>query len=76
MYEDMKSSRQIFKLALRYCRENTEEIKANNIANSFNEKDNKTFWNHVNSKFSKNNCSASVVENISAKEKYFTILER
>ena len=35
LYEDMKSSRQRFKLALRYCRANAEDIACNNFIETF-----------------------------------------
>ena len=43
----MKTSRAQFKLALRYCKANVEEMKANACAESLFDTDPKKFWNNV-----------------------------
>ena len=46
-FENMKTSRAQFKLALRYCKANVEEMKANACAESLFDTDPKKFWNSV-----------------------------
>jgi exonuclease III len=46
-FENMKRSRAVFKLALRYCREHVDELKADACAESLFDKDCRKFWNNV-----------------------------
>jgi len=43
----MKRSRAIFKLAVRYCKNNVEQMRADACANSLLEKDANKFWKDV-----------------------------
>jgi len=43
-YECMRTSRAQFKLALRYCKQHKEMLRADRLANSLAEKDYKKFW--------------------------------
>jgi len=46
-HENMCRSRAKFKLALRYCKQHIEEMKADAVANSVFDKDARKFWNDV-----------------------------
>ena len=46
-FDRMKRSRATFKLALRYCKNHVEELKADPCAESLFHKDPRKFWNSV-----------------------------
>jgi hypothetical protein len=46
-FDKMKQTRALFKLALRYCKNHIEELKANACADSMFDKDSRKFWNNV-----------------------------
>ena len=46
-FDAMKRTRAIFKLALRHCKNNIEELKADACAESLLDKDSRKFWNTV-----------------------------
>jgi len=43
----MKRTRALFKLALRYCKNHIEEMKADACADTVMDKDCHKFWNHI-----------------------------
>lgn len=47
VYECMKRTRAVFKLALRYCRNHIDQIKADVCASNLNNKNPQKFWNSV-----------------------------
>jgi len=47
LFDDMQKSQAKFKLALRYCREHVDEMKADACANAVFDKDAKRFWHEV-----------------------------
>ena len=47
LFDNMKRNRAIFKLALRYCRNHIEEMKADACAESLLNKDARKFWDSV-----------------------------
>jgi len=47
LFENMKRSRALFKLALRYCKNHIDEMKADVCADVLMDKDCCTFWNQV-----------------------------
>ena len=47
LFERMKRTRATFKLALRYCRNNVEQLKADACADALFDKDPRKFWNNV-----------------------------
>jgi len=61
-FENMKRTRALFKLALRYCKNNVEQLKADACAESLLDNDNRKFWNQVY-KIS-NNKSTSYVNSV------------
>lgn len=46
-FENMKRTRALFKLALRYCKNHIEELKADACAESLLDNDSRKFWNNV-----------------------------
>ena len=52
----MKRTRAQFKLALRYCKQHEDMLRADALANSLSGKDNRKFWNTVHKS---NNCKAA-----------------
>ena len=46
-FDNMKRTRALFKLALRYCRNHIEEMKADACAESLYDKDSRKFWSSV-----------------------------
>jgi len=46
-FDAMKRTRAVFKLALRYCRNNIEQLKADACAESLYDKDATKLWNNV-----------------------------
>ena len=58
-FDNMKKTRAQFKLALRYCRQNVEEMKANACAQGLLDFDPQKFWKNVN-KISNSNVNAHV----------------
>ena len=46
-FENMKRTRALFKLALRYCKNNVEQLKADACAESLLDNDCRKFWNNV-----------------------------
>jgi hypothetical protein len=46
-FDSMKRTRALFKLALRYCKNHLEELKADACAESLCDKDCRKFWNNV-----------------------------
>lgn len=46
-FDVMKRTRALFKLALRHCKNNLEELKADACAESLLDKDSRKFWNNV-----------------------------
>lgn len=58
-FDDMKRTRALFKLALRYCKNHIEEMKADACAESLYDKDCRKFWNCVY-KISNNKASSHV----------------
>ena len=46
-FDNMKRTRALFKLALRYCRNHIEEMKADACAESLYDKDSHKFWSSV-----------------------------
>jgi hypothetical protein len=59
-FDAMKQTRAVFKLALRYCKNNVEQLKADACAESLYSKDACKFWNNVY-KMSNNKSSSHVV---------------
>jgi len=47
VFEQMKRSRSLFKLALRYCKDHEDQLRADSLAASLSEHDYKKFWNTV-----------------------------
>jgi len=43
----MNSTRAAFKLAMRYCRQHEDMIRADNLASSIADKEYKSFWKHI-----------------------------
>jgi len=58
-FESMKRTRAIFKLALRYCKNNIEMMRADACAESLLDNDTRRFWNNVY-KISNNKASSHV----------------
>ena len=52
----MSRTRAVFKLALRYCKQNVELMRADAYANSLTDKDYKSFWSDIH-KFNNANCT-------------------
>ena len=46
-FDNMKRTRALFKLALRYCRDHIDELKADACAENLFDKDCRKFWNSV-----------------------------
>ena len=69
IYQEMKTSRAQFKLALRQCRKDKTRREADAIANHFLTKDSKTFWSAVKNMLGNNSSApASVIEGVSGTE--------
>lgn len=51
-FQAMKSSRAQFKLALRYCRQHEDVMRADAYAQSLLDKDYKNFWSHIRKSYS------------------------
>lgn len=58
-FDNMKKTRGLFKLALRYCRNHIEELKADACADNLHDKDCRKFWSSVY-KISNNKASSHV----------------
>jgi len=62
----MTHNRAAFKLALRYCRDHEEMLRANAYANSFTNKDFRAFWKGINKQNNANSTKhATVVDGCS-----------
>ncbi|MFZ2537928.1 MAG: reverse transcriptase family protein [Oscillospiraceae bacterium] len=60
IFENMKRTRAVFKLAFRYCKSHIEQSKADACAKNINNQDPRKFWNSVY-KISNNRCTNHVV---------------
>ena len=60
-FDNMRRTRAKFKLALRYCRQHVEEMKADACANSIFDKDAKRFWRDV---YKISNAKATLAANV------------
>ena len=47
VFDNMKRTRAVFKLAVRYCKNNIEQMKADACADSLSDKDSRKFWRNV-----------------------------
>jgi len=60
-FDNMRRSHAKFKLALRYCRQHIEEMKADDLADSIFDKDSKRFWHDV---YKVSNTKATLAANV------------
>lgn len=61
----MNNSRVRFKYALRYCRNNNEQIKVHKIARNFSQKNSSEFLKEINKINSKKSNKTSTIEGLS-----------
>ena len=57
----MVKTRAMFKLALRYCRQNEETLRADSLASSLSDKDYRSFWHNV---YKQSNASSTKFANV------------